>query len=220
MDTQSIIDRFTTRDEAGLELMTPMIVSKEKKVLYLHIAKTGGSSIVRLLQNNGMDDRVLSNKRGSYEDKVEYFSDVAAHWDEYYKFTFVRNKLDLMISLYNYDRQLSGAWSLDSAVSFESFIRDHVGCDDTFVKKIQYNNLLDQHYLTHLDDKPLFDFIGKFNTYTQDLTAVCEHLGIENTEIHVNAGAYDRSKKDQYYTSELEEVLRSKFPKEFACFGW
>ena len=176
MDTQSIIDRFTTRDEAGLELMTPMIVSKEKKVLYLHIAKTGGSSIVRLLQNNGMDDRVLSNKHG--------------------------------------------AWSLDSAVSFESFIRDHVGCDDTFVKKIQYNSLLDQHYLTHLDDKPLFDFIGKFNTYTQDLTAVCEHLGIENTEIHVNAGAYDRSKKDQYYTSELEEVLRSKFPKEFACFGW
>jgi hypothetical protein len=220
MDTQSIIDRFTTRDEAGLELMTPMIVSKEKKVLYLHIAKTGGSSIVRLLQNNGMDDRVLSDKHGSYEDKVEYFSDVAAHWDEYYKFTFVRNKLDLMISLYNYDRQLNGAWSLDSGVSFESFIRDHVGCEDTFVKKIQYNNLLDQHYLTHLGDKPLFDFIGKFNTYTQDLTAVCEHLAIENTEIHVNAGAYDRSKKDQYYTPELEEVLRSKFPKEFACFGW
>ena len=220
MDTESIIERFTTRDDAGLELMTPMIVSKEKKVLYLHIAKTGGSSIVRLLQYNDMDDGVLCNKHGLYEDKVEYFREVAAHWDEYYKFTFVRNKLDLMISLYNYDRQLDGPWSLDSEVSFESFIRNHVGCDDTFVKKIQYNNLLDQHYLTHLDDKPLFDFIGHFDTYTENLNQVCERLGIENTEIHVNAGSYDRAKKDEYYTPSLEKVLRNKFPKEFAYFGW
>jgi len=220
MDTENIIERFTTRDEAGLELMTPMIVSKKKKVLYLHIAKTGGSSIVRLLQNNDMDDRVLSNKRGSYEDKVEYFTEVAEHWDEYYKFTFIRNKFDLLISLYNYDRQLNGRWSLDSEVSFDSFIRDHIGCENTFVQKIQYNKLLDQHYLTHYGDEPLFDFVGHFNRYNDDLNHVCEHLGIENTEIHVNAGSYDRSKKADYYTAELEQVLRSKFPQEFACFGW
>jgi len=221
MDTDSIIERFTTRDEAGFELLTPLVASKEKKVLYLHIAKTGGSSIVRLLKQNNLADGVLSDKDSMYEEKVEYFQEIAENWDDYYKFTFVRNKLDQMISLYNYDRNLNGPWSLDDKVSFEDFIRKHVGCSDTFLKKIQYNNLIDQYYLTHLHDEPLFDFVGSFDSYTEDLNKVCEHLGIENTEIHVNAGSYDRTKKiADYYTSELEEVLRSKFPQEFAHFGW
>ena len=221
MDTESIIERFTTRDAAGLELMTPLVVSKEKKVLYMHIAKTGGSSIVRLLQNNNLDDGVLSDKDTMYEEKVEYFQEIAENWDDYYKFTFVRNKLDLMISLYNYDRNLNGAWSLDPNVSFEDFIRKHVGCEDTFVKKIQYNKLIDQYYLTHLHNQSLFDFVGRFDSYTEDLNKVCQHLDIENTEIHVNAGSYDRSKKrNDYYTAELDQVLRNKFPQEFAHFGW
>ena len=220
MDSKSIIERFTTRNDAGFELMTPLIVSREKKVLYLHIAKTGGSSIVRLLQNNGMDDGLLRDKGGLYEDKVEYFAEVAAHWDDYYKFTFVRNKLDLLISLYNYDRQLNGPWSLDSSVTFEDFIVNHVGCENTFVNKVQYNILLDQYYLTHLDDDPLFDFVGRYETYTEDLNTVCEKLGIANTEIRENEGNYDRSKKDKYYTDHLIENLRQKFPEEFQHFGW
>tara|TARA_R100000808_G_scaffold24665_1_gene57460 strand:- start:3480 stop:4142 length:663 start_codon:yes stop_codon:yes gene_type:complete len=220
MNSEKIVQRFAARDEAGMELMTPMVVSKEKKTLYLHLPKTGGSSIVRLLQNNEFDDYVLSDKRNSYETKLAYFRDVAAHWDEYYKFTFVRNKFDLLISLYNYDRQLNGPWSLDSSVSFEDFIRNHVRCVDTRVKRVQYHRFIDQYYLTHIDGEPLFDFIGHFNTYTEDLNKVSEHLGVENTQIHVNAGNYDRSKKDEYYTPELADILRAKFPEEFAHFGW
>ena len=208
MDTTKLIERFSTPDEAGLTLMTPLVVSQEKKVLYLHVAKTGGSSIVRLLKNNGLDDGILSNKRADHTEKLAYFTEVANNWDDYYKFTFVRNKYDLLISLYNYDAQLNGAYSLPS------------GCSDTFVKKIQYNNLIDQYYLTHLDNEPLFDFVGEYHTYTEDLNKVCDHLGVVNTEVRVNEGNYDRSKKDSYYSEALRENLRNKFPQEFEHFGW
>ena len=220
MDTTKLIERFTTPDEAGLTLMTPMTVSLEKKVIYLHVAKTGGSSIVRLLKNNDMDDGVLSDKHGSYGKKVAYFTEVANNWEDYYKFTFVRNKYDLLVSLYNYDSQLNGRWSLPNGLTFEDFITNHVGCTDTLVKKIQYNNLIDQYYLTHLNNEPLFNFVGEYQTYADDLNKVCEHLGITNTEVRVNEGNYDRSKKESYYTETLREDLRSKFPQEFEHFGW
>ena len=212
---EDIIKKFTTIDCLGNNLMTPLVVSQKHKVLYLHIAKTGGSSVVQLLKNNGMDDLVLSNKKGIYEEKVEYFKEVASHWDEYYKFAFVRNKFDLLISLYNYDRQLNGKYSLPKDITFEQFINEQVGVRDGL-----YTELIDQHYLTHTNDKCMFDFVGQFDTYNDDLNQICEKLGIENTQERTNVGNYDRSKKDQYYTEELKEIVKSKFPKEIEKFGW
>lgn len=220
MNRDALIKKFTTPDEAGLTLMTPLTVCKERKILYFHIAKTGGSSIIKLLKNNGLDDGVLSNKHAPYDEKVAYFTEVAEEWDKYYKFTFVRNKFDLLISLYNYDRQLNGPWSLGGNISFEDFVTNHIGCDDTFVKKIQYNNLIDQHYLTHLDEELMFDFVGHYITYAEDLTKVCDTLGIVNTEIRVNSGNYNRDKKDDYYTNDLKNLVRTRFAAEMEHFGW
>jgi len=211
----SILEKFITPDANGNPLMTPLVVSMKHKVLYLHLAKTGGSSIVQLLKNNHMDDLILSNKRGIYEEKVAYFKDVVEQWEEYYKFTFVRNKFDLLISLYNYDIQLTGKYSLPNHVTFEEFIKQHVGIQDPI-----YTHWIDQYYLTYTDEKCMFDFVGQFDTYNDDLNHVCERLGIQNTQEHVNVGNYDRSKKDQYYTEELKEIVKSKFPKEIEKFDW
>ena len=195
--------------------MTPLVVSQEHKVLYLHIAKTGGSSIVQLLKNNGMDDLILSNKRGIYEEKVSYFKEVVSEWEKYYKFTFVRNKFDLLISLYNYDRQLNGKYSLPSDITFEQFLNEQVGVRDGL-----YTDLIDQYYLTHTNDKCMFDFIGQFDTYNDDLNKVCAQLGIVNTQERTNVGNYDRSKKNEYYTEELKEIVKNKFSKEIEKFDW
>ena len=212
---EDIIKKFTTIDCLGNNLMTPLVVSRQHKVLYLHIAKTGSSSIVQLLKNNGMDDIVLSNKRGIYEEKVDYFKDVVAHWDEYYKFTFVRNKFDLLISLYNYDRQLNGKYSLPNDITFEQFLKEQVG-----VREGLYTELIDQYYLTHTNDKCMFNFIGQFDTYSDDLNKVCSQLGIVNTQERTNVGNYDRSKKREYYTEELKQLVKEKFPKEIEKFDW
>ena len=215
-----LVARFTTPDCLGHNLMTPLCVSKENKTLYFHIAKTGGSSIAALLRANNLDDGVLSNKHLDLSSKVDYFMEVADQWEEYYKFTFTRNKYDLLVSLYNMDVRLNGKYSLDSSVTFEGFIREHVGCKNTPKNEGLYNDLIDQYYLTHLDGKPLYDFVGTLTTFDADLNTVCDRLQIENTQYRENVGAYDKSKKDSYYTEELREIVRSKFPEEFRHFGW
>ena len=83
-----------------------------------------------------------------------------------------------------------------------------------------YNSLIDQYYLTHLDGQPLYDFVGTLENFDTDLDVVCQKLQIENTQYRENVGAYDKSKKDDYYTEELREIVRAKFPAEFKHFGW
>tara|TARA_B100000131_G_C17994675_1_gene564007 strand:- start:136 stop:789 length:654 start_codon:yes stop_codon:yes gene_type:complete len=212
---QAIFHKYTTPDPGGQTMMTPSVVSIEKKVLYFHLPKTGGSSIAELLRSNNMDDRVLTNKRGINEEKVVYFKKVLSDWEQYYKFTFIRDKFDLLISLYNYDRQLNGEYSLPKDVTFEQFIKEHVGVRDPL-----YTTRIDQYYLTHVNNHCMFDFIGRFENYNEDLNIVCEKLGIENTQIRANVGNYDRSRKDEYYTEELKQIVRDKFPDEIKTFGW
>jgi hypothetical protein len=61
--------------------MTPFAVSKKRKTLYLHIAKTGGSSIIKILRQNGLDDGILSGKKVPYEKKLEEFEKIVDQWE-------------------------------------------------------------------------------------------------------------------------------------------
>jgi hypothetical protein len=213
---ENIANKFTRLDSRQHTLLPPLTVSKSKKILYFHIAKTGGSSIVKLLKNNQLDDGILSNKTLDIERKKEYFKEVVEDWENYYKFTFIRNKFDLLISLYNYDLTIcNGQYSLDKHVTFEEFIKEHVGINQEL-----YTSRIDQYYLTHTDGKCMFDFMGRFENYAADLTTVCDHIGIHNTEERVNTGNYDRTKKSGYYTPELEQLVKEKFPQEIKHFNF
>jgi hypothetical protein len=66
----------------------------------------------------------------------------------------------------------------------------------------------------------MFDFMGRLENYAADLTTVCDHIGIHNTEERVNTGNYDRAKKSGYYTPELEQLVKEKFPQEINHFSF
>ena len=72
---EKIFEKYKIIDQHGTSLLTPFVISKERKVIFFHIAKTGGSSIYNLLQKNNLDDCVLSDKKVNYNRKVEYFLD-------------------------------------------------------------------------------------------------------------------------------------------------
>jgi len=209
---KNIFEKFCKIDKRNRTLMTPFVVSEEKKTLYFHIAKTGGSSITHLLQRNGLNDNILTNKNGSFESKKKYFKRLVENWDDYYKFTFIRNKYDQLISLYNYDRQLL------SGLSFEKFVKNHLQKRSSLYPLYDY--WIDQHFLTTVNDKSIFDFVGYFENYEDDLKFVCHNIGIKYEDIRSNLGSYDRSKKSSYYTPELKLIVDTKFSKEVEYFKW
>ena len=209
---EKIFEKYKIIGQDGMTLLTPFVISKEKKTLFFHIAKTGGSSIYNLLQKNNLDDSVLTNKKLNYNAKVEYFLDVLDNWDSYYKFTFVRNKYDQLISLYNYDKMLL------NGASFENFIKEHVCKNSIFYPNYDY--WIDQYFLTMIDDKPIFNFIGQFQNYENDLREVCDQINIKYEDIRVNVGGYKKSEQGSCYNEELKQLVNQKFESEMKYYNW
>lgn len=190
-------------------LASAFAVSRRHRVAFLHIGKTGGSTVHRLLREAGLDDGVLSAKGGSIAAKQRYFAEVVAEWGSYFKFTFVRNKFDQLVSLWHYDGRPTG--------SFAGFLHRVVApCRGL------YGPWIDQHFLTTIGGRPVFDFVGRFERFEHDLRAVLARLGITAPAIpRENAGRYDRSIPPRaYYDSELEQLVRAKFGAEIAHFGF
>ncbi len=208
-----ILKKFSRVDKRSQTLLTPFVVSKEHKTLYFHIAKTGGSTITKILRNNGLDDMVLTNKNASYEKKYAYFKDVVEHWEEYVKFTFIRNKFDQLVSHWHYDGHPGG--------TFKRFIKDIVIPNQDI-----YDFWINQYYLTIIDGKSIFDLIGHYEKFNKDLNSVIsillDKLDIKNYDINMrmNAGHYDRSiPYSEYYDEETKAAVYKKFKEEIDYYG-
>jgi Sulfotransferase family len=74
-----------------------MLISTEKKFLFFHIQKTAGSSVARLLKSQAPDTRPFL---GQHDHALWAKKYLAAEWDDYYKFAFVRNPWDRLVSWY------------------------------------------------------------------------------------------------------------------------
>jgi chondroitin 4-sulfotransferase 11 len=79
-----------------------MLISTEKKFLFIHIQKTAGSSLARLLKSQAPDTRPFL---GQHDHALWAKKHLASQWNEYYKFAFVRNPWDRLVSWYEMIRQ-------------------------------------------------------------------------------------------------------------------
>jgi hypothetical protein len=81
------------------------MISLHKKFVFVHVNKTGGTSIVEALSQ--FEDR-------TEEDVLHDHSPFAAYkrvlgldlWNEFYTFGFIRNPYERMVSAYEYRRQI------------------------------------------------------------------------------------------------------------------
>ena len=79
-----------------------MLISRDKKLLFIHIQKTAGSSLARLLRSQASDTRPFL---GQHDHALWAKKHLACEWEEYFKFAFVRNPWDRLVSWYQMIRQ-------------------------------------------------------------------------------------------------------------------
>lgn len=85
-----------------------MILSHEHKFIFIHIGKTGGTSIEKVLcKHLGIDfDLTIKNPKNGNWWKHAWSSGMRSHvgkdiWNDYFTFGFVRNPYDMLLSLYS-----------------------------------------------------------------------------------------------------------------------
>ncbi|MBM9514826.1 sulfotransferase family protein [Desulfogranum marinum] len=161
------------------------MVSHFHKCIFIHIPKTAGTSLWGIVNasqdNNKTDQLLLSFKPDDYKfdpppphlrasDYIKYDRVPKELFDSYFKFAFVRNPWDRLVSEYRYRMHAH-------EYSFKEFLFEH------FPKPSwndEYCHVIPQYDFLH-DEKGnlLVDFVGRFETLQEDFFYVCEKLNIK-----------------------------------------
>lgn len=204
--------------------MTRMQVSDTHRMLFVHVQKTGGSSLDAMLESNIPDLR----KAGRLTDRHATLSRILKAEPElrhYWTFGFVRNPWDRMVSWWSMiqeakeqgDERLQtlARWRLMAGYpDFETFVMRGPE-DDVAFRRPQYKMLTTRTRRA--------DFIGRQETYADDVRAVFARLGLpvpDEERIERRNVSPDREPYRALYTTELRDRVAKLFRRDIEVFGY
>jgi len=146
-----------------------------------------------------------------------------AEFETYFKFTFIRNPWDRLVSAYEFLRIGVSPDEYDWAMSEKL---QSLGDFRSFVYWVRDTNagegmhLLPQHHYVRTRDGEMgMDFIGHFETLDRDFTEVADRLGIAAALPHLNAAPSRRSYR-QYFDSETADIVGEVYRRDIELFGY
>ena len=207
-----------------------MIISEEKKFIFIAVTKTGSSSIASALGKYGKIYGHKNKKETGIRRHIPLNNFVRNHnlllkdQSEYFKFAFVRNPWERAVSWYTYTGRLDPKKDLvDSAgkmikcrsskgLSFSEFIKE---------KKFIWGSAIGGQLgmITNSDGKILADFIGRFENIQEDFDIVCDKIGIPREKLpHKNKSKHKHY--TEYYDEETKEVVARRYVKDIEFFKY
>jgi len=190
-------------------------ISDRYKCIFFHIPKTGGSSIRNVLFGNGDGGHILSTSMEELE--TEKFN-------EYFKFSFVRNPWDRVVSAFYYLNTSELNPNILSFrikyidkynMNFKKFVKDFM--NEESIKLSQH--LLPQHLFVFKENTPNIDFIGKFENIQEDFNKICDIIGIDKTYLS-NDNKSDHDSYKDYYDEETKSIIAKIYEKDINYFNY
>lgn len=176
--------------------------SDEKQFVWFCVYKVASRTIFDILT-----EQVPDLKRQRLTKLPKKFKD-------YFKFAFVRNPWDRVVSCY-FHKVLDGR------------IKDFRPCYDKnfncFVNLVEDTNLKVSNPHIKLQSKLIpadqCDFIGRLENFADDLKYVSEMIGIDVSHVP-HTHQTDRKHYSAYYTSKTRDIIAEKYQKDIETFGF
>lgn len=189
----------------------------EHKCIFIHIPKSAGVSINKELFGN------LGGAHRSVRTYKRVFG--PATFRKYFKFTFVRNPYSRLLSAYRFlkkggfcdvDRQWAEE-NLSQYSSFREFVHDWL----TEESVLTYNHFRPQFmFLCDRSYEPEVDFVGHFETLTDDFEVVCKRLNVDCELKEYNKGPEKNDHWSSFYTQAELDIVHHIYRKDFELFGY
>ena len=194
--------------------------------MFVAFQKTGSSSIEYALEpyrNLPLEALMRCRyKIGKYRDEREAFKHISPDkiadlaWPidttDYYRFAFVRNPWDRLVSLYHYHRGNPDNPHHPKAakLNFDEWVRS--GGTGSFKKQMSQFFYDDAGNL-------LVDYIGRYESINEDFSNICEKIGI-NVELPVRNRSKRKADYRTYYNEETVDLVRQLCAKDIEMFGY
>lgn len=185
------------------------VIDHERRLLLIHIARTGGTSIEAALAGNDWWFIDSTTKHMSASQTKQLYGDQI--WQDYIKFTVIRNPWDRVISMW------STGWWHEQARSFST---NQLESLKDFILKLKphpnekYNSLF---YYEIIDEK--IDFILRFETLQSDFSEMLKKVGASDIVLP-HKEKRDRKNYREYYDLEAQEMVNQLFQKDIELYGY
>jgi hypothetical protein len=189
-------------------------------MLFVHVQKTGGSSIQRILDEHLPDSTPLQPKHGGLAQALRQHPEFADYWI----FGFVRNPWARMVSWWSMIRGLKERTPQHRFFANQAMWRDVAAYPDfeTFViQGPEHYQRLGTPQLSYLRAKGgrRADFIGRTESLEQDLRAVLARLELPQVEIpHLTRS--EHSDHRDYYSPASRARVAELFQLDIRAFGY
>jgi hypothetical protein len=152
-------------------------------------------------------------------------------FDDYLKFSVIRNPWDRVVSLYYWrthnekgENNTTDVLNIKDPLTFEQFMKGSgkktlmLGGDKVF-------NDSDNWDLVTINDKPICDFYIRYEDLNEDIKKLCDKLGITNYDLSLlpnHKGGYRKDKRDyrDYYNEETKDIVAQLYKKEIKEWGY
>jgi hypothetical protein len=224
-----------------------MIIAHIQKFIFIPIQKTGSTSIREVLADKYNCVAASSDKTSLIynhtsacrlklyfeEQKNNQFSKQDAwNWNEYFKFTFVRNPYARLVSQYNYICKIGSNPQKVTDSNGDEFIyctEYHNSCKEInkksfkdFVQNNQYH--FDLPYSSFCLDE--FDFVGKTENMQTDFDKVIELIRKNNAKTlmkNISIPHLNKSTKkhySSYYDEETKKIAEEFYGEDIERFNY
>ena len=190
-----------------------MLQNDNHKFIFVHIQKTAGSSIRNRLMKIPKTYDICG---------YHCFISQYKYPNEYFKFAFVRNPWDRLVSWYNMFKTKSSTgnfrpYMMKDTKNFSDFLnKQNIIIDGSEKKSITFNQL---DYLSDKDGNVVMDYIGRFENLKYDLNEIAKKIGVNELSIpHVNKTNHGHYR--EYYNDEDREKVAQMYKRDIEYFGY
>jgi hypothetical protein len=211
------------------------VISHQYKCIFVEVPKTGSTSVRAILRAAWKPPHLnlwqIKNQMENYWTRIggtrnrilemlyltlpeqRRIEIGRRQFEAYFKFGFVRNPWDRVVSLYERNEGLQ----LKDKMSFEQFVDWIQYSSSTCIHPCPHRYQLDWFVDPH--GNLLADFIGRFERLEEDWTFVAQKLGVTQQLPH--RGANPRARHyTEYYDARTREVIANKFRIDIERFGY
>jgi len=173
------------------------MLMKKLESFFVHVPKTGGTTIKNIFET--ITTCIIPEWHMSCSEFHQFLT--PKEFKSYFKFAFIRNPWDRVVSVYHFKKYIK---TIPSKVSFKQWVE---------------SNPLDWDVRSQLNFLKGVDFIGKYEKFEEDLKKIGKILNINLPQIpHLNQSPHEHYYK--YYDKKTIKIVEEWNQEDIMYFKY